>query len=181
MREYYLNNVDSEDIDDLLIKVEKSFQIKFADKELYHVITFGELCDHIINKVQLKSADDCTTQQAFYKLRDSFIKIDDKQNSISPDTLLTDLLPKETRIVKLKQLESHLGFNVSILRPPNFVSIILSVTLIIALILLFINWKVGLPLLAFSFIGIWVANKLGRELNVKTVGELVKKITRENY
>ena len=52
MTDYELKDIDSEDISDLLVKVEKSFNIKFGDKELMHISTFGELCDQIINKIQ---------------------------------------------------------------------------------------------------------------------------------
>ena len=63
---YKLRDIDSEDIEDLLLRVEKSFGIKFAEKELFHVSTFGELCDHITNKMELENSEDCTSQQAFY-------------------------------------------------------------------------------------------------------------------
>jgi acyl carrier protein len=68
---FELKNVDSEDLDDVLMKIEKSFHFKFETTELKDVKTFGHLCDIIINKIQGKNIDDCTTQQAFYKLRDA--------------------------------------------------------------------------------------------------------------
>jgi hypothetical protein len=181
MKNYYLNSVDSEDIDDLLIKVEKSFHIKFTNGELARITTFGELCDHIIKKVELNTVDDCTSQQAFYKLRQSFINIDSRYCDITPDSLLIDLLPKQRRISIIKEIEKNLGFKLSILRPPHSISIIFTGILITSLVLLFSSWKVGLLMLTFSLLGIWVANKLGNELSVVTVGELVIKMTRENY
>lgn len=62
MTDYGLKNVDPEDVEELLAKVEKSFDIKFVGNELIHIETFGELCDHIVNKIQLDHADDCTSQ-----------------------------------------------------------------------------------------------------------------------
>jgi len=41
MTNYELKNIDSEDIEDLLLKVETSFDIKFLDEELVHITTFG--------------------------------------------------------------------------------------------------------------------------------------------
>ena len=64
-----LKNIDPEDVGDVLKKVEKSFGFKFGDTELKDVKTFGELCDIITYKVQGDSTNDCTTQQAFYKLK----------------------------------------------------------------------------------------------------------------
>ena len=66
-----ISEVDIEEIEDLLLKVETSFDIRFADNELKGITTFGELCDIIENKIQLENSNDCTTQQAFYKLRDA--------------------------------------------------------------------------------------------------------------
>src|SRR5688500_12256357 len=89
-------DVNSEDLSDILIKVEKSFDFKFAKAELKDVTTFGELCDIIISKVQGDNTDDCTTQQAFYKLRNAFstaIPID--KDKITTETVLLELFPKQ--------------------------------------------------------------------------------------
>ena len=59
MTDYELKNIDPDDISDLLVKVEKSFDIKFGDTELMHISTFGELCDHIANKIQLDNSNAC--------------------------------------------------------------------------------------------------------------------------
>lgn len=40
---------------------------------------------------------------------------------------------------------------------------------------------VGAIGILLSYSGFWFAQKVGKELHVKTVGELAKKITRENY
>ena len=84
--DYELKNIDSEDLEELLKKVEASFDIKFGAAELANISTFGQLCNHISNKIQLEHFNDCTSQQAFYKLRDSIsstLQIDNK--SISTD------------------------------------------------------------------------------------------------
>ncbi|WP_216660776.1 hypothetical protein, partial [Sphingobacterium prati] len=75
MADDQLENVDPDDISDLLVKVEKSFDMEFGSTELMHIFTFGELCDHIANKIQLAHSNDCTSQQAFYKLRDAMASI----------------------------------------------------------------------------------------------------------
>lgn len=181
MKSYQLENIDPEDIGDLLVKVENSFNITFADNELSHITTFGELCDHIINKIQLENADDCTTQQAFYKLRQTLITIDSKYNDITPDTSLIDLLPRQKRISTLKQIEKNLGFKLSILRPPYFVSFILGCAFITSLGIMYFNWQIGMALLVFFFVGINLSERLGRELKLRTVKDLVVIMSRENY
>jgi len=182
MTDYELKNIDPDDISDLLVKVEKSFDIKFGDTELMHISTFGELCDHIANKIQLDNSDDCTSQQAFYKLRDtisSTLQIDNK--SISTNFSLADLLPRQSRRSKINALEKQLGFKLNILRPPQWVTGTLVIILLASLVGLFFYWQIGLSGLVFSIAGFWSANKIGNELDLQTVGQVAEKMTRENY
>lgn len=177
-----LYNTDPDDISDLLVKVEKSFQIEFKNNELRYISTFGELCDHIANKIQLEHSNECTSQQAFYKLRDaiaSTLQIDHR--TISTNSALIEVMPKQNRLSLVKKLEDHLGFKLHILRPPYGISLTLSIVLVTSFVVLFFNWQVGLAGLAFSNVGLWFANKIGNELEVQTVGQVAKKITRENY
>ena len=182
MNKFELKNTDPEDIEDLLIKVEKSFGIEFSDNELVNVRTFGELCDHITNKIQLDKKDDCTSQQAFYKLRNiltSILKID--KGEIIPNTQFADLLPRQIRKTRIKQIEQSLGFKLSLLRPPNFVTNFLLLLLLGSIISLFFTWQLGLGGLGLSIGGLWLAFKVGNELDLKTVGQVAEKMTRENY
>ena len=182
MRDIELKDIDSEDIEDILLKVEKSFDIKFTDNELTNVKTFGELCDNIKGKLQLEHTDDCTTQQAFYKLRSTLIFVLQVDKAkITPDTLLVDLLPRQTMKSKTKQIEQGLGFKLSILRPPHFVTGFLALLFLTSLVGLGFVWHYGLAGLALSLSGLWLAYKVGNELNLKTVRQLIEKMTRESY
>ncbi|MDR2271052.1 MAG: hypothetical protein LBF27_09125 [Sphingobacterium sp.] len=101
-----LENVDPDDISDLLVKLEKSFDMKFESTELMHIFTFGELCDHITNKIQLAHSNDCTSQQAFYKLRDamaSILQIDYKTITTSSALLTNGCYPNWDSIFKSKK------------------------------------------------------------------------------
>jgi acyl carrier protein len=182
MTAYQLKDIDSQDIEDLLEKVETSFNIKFASNELGQITTFGQLCDHITNKIHLDNSNDCTSQQAFYKLRDAFsamLHLDKKV--ISTDKLLADLLPRQTRRTLTRDLENHLGFKLNILRPPYRVTGFLVIIFFSSIIGLFINWQVGLSGIVASIGGLWVSNQIGNELSLQTIGQLVEKMTRENY
>ena len=44
-----------------------------------------------------------------------------------------------------------------------------------------ITWQFGLAGLGLSIGGLWLAAKTGNELDLTTVGQLVEKMTRENY
>lgn len=103
--------------------MEESFRIKFVDNELKDITTIGQLCDQIISKIEFKNTNDCTSQQAFYKLKNAIsevINLDKK--SITPSTSLDNILPRKHRLVSLKKIENHIGFKLNILRPPNWVS-----------------------------------------------------------
>ncbi|WP_300599118.1 acyl carrier protein [Niabella sp.] len=182
MTDYELKNIDPDDISDILVKVEKSFDIKFGDTELLLITTFGELCDHIANKIQLHNTDNCTSQQAFYKLRDaiaSTLQIDKK--TIATDFSLAEFFPRQSRRLCITKLETHLGFKLNILRPPLLVTGILAVLLLAAFVTLFFDWRTGLAGFIFAIAGFWLANKTGNELDLKTIGQVAEKMTREHY
>jgi hypothetical protein len=182
MIDFELKNIDPDDISDLLIKVENSFNITFSDMELTHISMFGELCDHIANKIQLDHADDCTSQQAFYKLRDAIsliLQIDKK--TISTNHSLADFLPRKNRRLRTQKLEEQLGFKLNILRPPHWVTGTLSIISLASFVGLFLNWQIGLFGLVFSIAGFWLTSKIGNELDLQTVGQVAEKMTRENY
>jgi hypothetical protein len=179
---YELKNIDTEDIEDLLVKVETSFDIRFVGGELVHITTFGQLCDHIANKIQLSNSGDCTSQQAFYKLREaisSTLQVDNKL--ISTDFSLYNILPGKGRRSKTKKIETQLGFKLNILRPPHWVTGTLVIVLLASFVGLFFNWQIGLLGMVFSIAGFWLANKFGSELDLQTVGQVAEKMTRENY
>ena len=177
-----LQNIAPEDIEDLLVKIEYSFGIKFANNELNHIISFGQFCDCIKNKIRLEKSDSCTTQQAFYKLRNAIkTTLDINEAEINPSTKLADLLPREIRIIKIREIEQNIGFNISILKPPNFTVNFLATSLLVSFIGLFFIWQYGLLGIVLSWGGFWFADKIGKEFSCKTVGQVAIKMTQENY
>jgi hypothetical protein len=180
--QYELKNVDSEDISELLARVEGSLNIKFGDNELIYIKTFGALCDHIVNKIELDHSDDCTSQQAFYKLRNAIsltLQIDNK--TISTASSLAGLFPKQNRRAGIKALEKHLGFKLNILMPPHWVTGILTFILLVSFFCVFFSWKAGLLGLVVSIGGLRLSNKTGNVFAMQTVGEVAEKMQRENY
>ncbi len=180
--DYKLKNIDSEDLGDLLKKVETSFDIKFGVAELANISTFGQLCNHISNKIQLEHFNDCTSQQAFYKLRDSIsstLQIDNK--SISTDLSLVAILPRHSRRSQIKKWETQLGIKLNILRPQHWVTITLAIIFLTSLLTLSVNWRIGLLGVVLSISGLRLAFKTGNELDLQTVGQVAEKMMRENY
>ncbi len=170
-----LKDIDIEDLEDVLIKVEDSFNFKFTDGEMADVTTFDELCEYISGKIVLDNTGGCTTQQAFYKLRSAIGK------DVTPNTLLEDVLPLPGRLSAVRRIEKQLGFTLHLLRPPQYVTATLGIGLLACIGLAFFDWKTGLLGMLFCILGLFIAKKTGTELSVKTVGELAEKMTRESY
>src|ERR1700758_5161710 len=179
--DFELMDIHSDDIDDVLRIVEKSFNFNFDKTDLKDVKTFGDLCDIIVDKVQLDNSDDCTTQKAFYKLRDAFKSADIDVAQVTPDTQLESILPRQFRRQRLKQINSRLGYSLKILRPPSFVTAPLIIALLASIIGLFFLWKVALAGFILTAIALRIADKFGNELDNITIGQLAEKMTRENY
>lgn len=179
---YELCNVDPDDISAVLAKVEKSFGFKFGKTELKDTKTFGELCDIITSKIHGDKSNDCTTQQAFYKLRNAIADtlIIDK-NSITPDTDLQKLFPKNIRRQSFKAIDRHLGFKTKFLRPKHSITGTLAIIFIASLFGLFAFWQAGLVGLTLSLIAMAIANKFGIELDLLTAGQFADKLSREYY
>ncbi len=182
MQEYELKNTDPEDIEDLLMKVETSFNIQFKTEDFNEIKTFGNLCDLIINKIKLKNAEDCTSQQAFYKLRDAVVSTPEINSStLTLDSNLAEIFPKENRRSAIRKVEKQLGFKLAILIAPSYVYAVLSILLISSLVAFFFSWKIALLGITSSIIGFKIANYFGNVLDLQTVRQVAEKITREHY
>jgi acyl carrier protein len=183
MTDEKLNSADIADIEDLIPIIEESFGFKFEPAELEQTGTFGELCDIVLAKVQhLENSEDCTSQQAFYKLRDSIatvLQID--KSTISTDTSLHELFPILVRRQRIKKIERQLGFKLKLLRPTFFETVSLGIILLGSFIGLFFNWKIGLTGLLFSIAGLRISNYFGNTLDLQTVGQVANKMSTENY
>ncbi|TGE16842.1 hypothetical protein [Hymenobacter elongatus] len=183
MTDYELKDIDPEDMDEILTKVEWSFNIRFVSNELAHIRTFGELCDYITAKIPLDHSSSCTSQQAFYKLRKAFsdtLPLD--SGHIAPATLLTDLLPRQNREQTVQKIEHSLGFRLNLLSIPGWLSAILGLSFLISIAGFFISWQVGVAGMALSILGFRLADRFASNtLQLKTVGQVAKKMTREDY
>ncbi len=169
MTNYQLKDIDPEDIEDVLLIVEKSFNIQFTKYELQHIDCFGGLCDHIIGKINLVQKDDCTTQQVFYKLRNRISATCEIEKAIiSPKRTINEFLPRKGRIKRMQKLEKSLGFKLNIMRPKHWISNTLAIIAFLSFLGLFYNWRIALLGIIFSILGFWIASKTGRELDNNT-------------
>lgn len=180
--DFELKNVDPEDIEDLLKKAEVSFNIKFAPGELAYATNFGQICDHIINKIQLENADGCTSQQAFYKLQDTLSQVlNVEKKKITPQLSLEEILPLSSRKRIVEELDNRLGFKLNILFPPTWIILTMFLIFLVSPFLFFYDWRLAVSGLVLSVAGSILSNKFGRELSLKTVRQLAEKMSREHY
>ncbi|HVS91069.1 MAG TPA: hypothetical protein VHE59_03490 [Mucilaginibacter sp.] len=179
---FHLKNVGSEHIGDVLLKIQRSFNIKFDSNDLGYIVTFGDLCDVIQNKINLEQEDSCTTQHAFYLLRNAIAATTGTDKCyITPHSRLAKLFPRESRLEAIADIEQELGFKINLIQPKQWVIAIFSFTLVASFIAFFYNWPTALGIFLASVIGLKLAGKFGKEIRLKTVGDLANKISRESY
>jgi len=180
---YSLNNISPGDIDDVLAKIERSFNITFSNQILKDVHTFGGLCDVVAREINLCHTESCTTQHAFYMLRNALAAITGIDKcSVRPQTKLSEICPKENRLQIISAIEEELGFKMNLLEPKRWILATFGALLLISPIIgYFYSWQIGVAGLVCALISLKLAGKLGKEMHVKTIGELANKISRENY
>lgn len=179
---YQLNNVGSDDISDALIKIQRSFNITLDYKELKHITTFGPLCELVIRKLDSEHEETYTTQRAFYMLRNAIASATGiNKCDISTHTRLGKLFPKENRLEAIAKVEDVLGFSINLLKPKQWIVSIFTLTLIASGSFCFYNLFAGVAGLLISAVALKLAGKFGKEMHLKTAGDLACKISRESY
>ena len=179
---FNLNNVDPEDIGDVLVKIEKSFNIRLDDTSCKDVKTFGKLCDIVVEKVKQTNNDSCTTQQAFYKIRNAINStISPPKELIKPQTRLADIFPRDNRLEVIAEIEKEMGFKINLLQPKQGIVGTFVFVLLASLAGFFFQPVMAFVGLIIAATGLMLAGKFGKELKVKTLGDLAEKVAREHY
>lgn len=177
-----LENVDGEDIGDVLTRLEKSFGIKYRKAAFEQAKTFGDICNVIESHINLEHQDACTTQQAFYKLRKAIsLTLEIDERDIKLDTKLDDLFPREKRPQNIEKLQQQLALTIDILRMKQWLVWILFTGLMSSLFAFFFDWRIAVSGFAFFYWSAKIISWFAKELEVQTVGQLTKKIARDNY
>jgi hypothetical protein len=180
--DFKLDNIDPEDFGDTLLKLEKSFGVKFADNSMKDAKTFGDICDIIEIQLNHTDKDDCTTQQAFYKVRKAIgLTQNLEERNIELQTKLEDIFPRSNRRKNIKQFQQAIGFSVDILSMKSWLGWTLAAGFIVSLIAFYFSWQYAVAGLTFFTLATWTASKFSKELDISTVRELTEKISREHY
>jgi hypothetical protein len=177
-----LENYEGEDISDVIVKLEKSFDLKFSKTAFVEAKTFGDICDIVGTHINHLHKDDCTKQQAFYKIRKAIAEtqlIDEKQIGLT--SKLVELFPRHNRRQKIKEFRNLLGIKVSFLTYPGWLSLLLGIGSLLSLGAFFFDWKIAVAGITFFACSFRIADWLGKDLELQTVRQLVEKVTREHY
>ena len=182
MKIYKFDNADLENIEDLIPSIEKMYKINFEENELAELANFDEFCEKIVAKINLENVDNCTTQQAFYKLRKSIVDLGiAEKNELNTETKLKEIFPRKNRRKIVKSLEKNIGFELNLINPPQIISISLFILILVSIVFLFINFKIAILGIITSVLGFKLAYRFGKEIEMNSIRELVEKITTENY
>ncbi|MGH2563835.1 MAG: hypothetical protein ACRDE8_14830 [Ginsengibacter sp.] len=177
-----LDNYEAEDIGDVVAKLEKSFQIKFDKNAFKEIDNFGKLCDVIEATLKYDEKEDCTKQQAFYKIREAIrLTRPIGKEQIKLETKLSDLFPKQNRRKQVVEFQKHLEVKLKFLTYPDWVTLILLVGLLASLVAFFFDWKIAVSGIVICTLAFRVADKLGKDLQFETVKQLTEKVAREHY
>ena len=177
-----LDNIDPEDFGDTLLKLEKSFGLKFAENSMKDAKTFGDICDIIESHINLTDKHDCTTQQSFYKIRKAISLTQNfNERNIEPQTNLADIFPRSNRRQNINHFQKALGFSVDILTMKTWLAVTIFIGFVLSLIAFFFSWQIAVSGLTVFTLFTWTVSKFSKELEISTVGELTEKISRENY
>jgi len=173
---------DHEDINDIILVLERSFAIRFEKDALADVKTFGDLCDKFEAHILADIREDCTSQQAFYKIRNA---ISESQGIIKehilPDSQLSDLFPRQTRRKQVRLLEEQLGIKLNMLTYPGWLSIFMLIWLLSSIITIFIDPAIAMSGIALFVVVLLISEKTAKELADVTVRELTERTTARHY
>lgn len=180
---FELVNIDPVDMSLFIREIEAYFRIHFYKEELLKVFKFGDLCDLIVNKLEEKESNDCTTQQAFYRIRKALseAQLFDK-NKLSPDTHLEEIFPLKQRRQLIEKFESQLGLRMELLAAGKGWPLFLGrLTLLVSLVTLSCSLLAGLLLMVAACAAILLAKLPGNKFGIKTVRELAEKMALAHY
>jgi acyl carrier protein len=84
---------------ELLMSVEQKFGINIPDSESEQIETIQQLANSVYNYLSIQPSKKCISQILFYRIRNTFIRLNIIQNELYPDQKLSDL-------IELSQLET---------------------------------------------------------------------------
>jgi len=83
---------------ELIMEIEKAFDIRIPDQEAEKILTVGDMYDSVWTHLESKHSNQCNSQILFYKLRKYFTETFHLPKDLfRPHTILNDIFPQENR------------------------------------------------------------------------------------
>jgi hypothetical protein len=112
------------DLVELVLSVEKSFQIDIPDEDAPHLETPRQLVDYVAGRLQAETAGVCLSQRAFYRVRRALLAMDPPTESRwRPESRLLPAFPNRGREARWLELEERLALSIPDLRRPVALSL----------------------------------------------------------
>ena len=179
---YNLESIELEDIEYTLGKLHKSFGFYLPSNAFENVKTFGDICQIFEKNMPYKNEESCTTQQAFYKIRNSIVVSQNiNREHIRPCTKLDEIFPRNERRKRIKEFKNELAIPVILLTMKTWLLLSIIAGFVISLATFFFSWKFALTGILICLVFNWVATKFQNEIDFISVGDLAAKIAREHY
>jgi hypothetical protein len=140
-----LSNLDDEAVEECVLAAIDSFGHQFTQEELSQLETLGDFYNLVEKKFANRHSPECSSQQAFYKLRLAIadvLKIE--KSSITASSSLEELFPRKTRRRKMKQVQQRLGIKTKLLEMKSGLRTFFAVFMVSSFIILFFSWIIGL-------------------------------------
>lgn len=180
MSKMELHQIDSEDIEDIIVQLQESLGTTFPNDAFKDVDTFGELVTAVENNLTVEHAANCTSQQAFYRIRKALKEMNIDQK-IMPSLRLNTIFPKKNRRAIVNEFSSHLKIDIKLLQPHGRVLNPTLTCLFFGVILLFIYPLIGFLTIACSILALRLVSRYGSMLRVNDVRELSELLRNEKY
>ncbi|MEQ8246018.1 hypothetical protein [Fulvivirga sp.] len=108
---------------ELVIEVEKTFNIAISDIEAEKIITVGDFYDVVWDKIKENESDKCKSAILFYRCRAFFQeKYSVNRQDFKLDAKLDDIIPKTKRRAEWKLIQNEFEFKLPDLVFPNWIS-----------------------------------------------------------
>lgn len=178
---YEIKGIESEEFEDVLNQFLILYKIELKNEELIVIKSFKELVNLVLENVTYHESLDCSSQQAFYKLKRSIYLNSDYSKEILLTSELNEILPKKNRRKVIKRIEHDLGFKLNVLQPKEWILKTLFVFILLSFVMLFIKFSVGFPMLLSLILLLKFVYKYSKEFKGDIFRDLVEQVASENY
>ncbi|KZE84040.1 hypothetical protein AV926_02635 [Myroides marinus] len=169
-----------EDLELAIMHFEKDYGFTYANDAFTNVKSIAELIDVICAPISKENKEDCTSQQAFYKLKSVLHKYSEEA-VITPSSQLEKLIKRKNRIATIRSIENELGFELKVLKPTAELSLFLWLVFLGTVVSVFISMYFAMLIGFIWLLSYWIIYSNAKEFKVETVGELVKQMVMNNY